>query len=93
MALREHLGAEQDVHLAVAHAPQHVGERALPRGAVAIDPLDARLRQAVQEQIADGDTAVYDATLSAAKQVAGKASDDRISAVVVLTDGQDNAST
>lgn len=53
----------------------------------------ARLRQAVQEQIADGDTAVYDATLSAAKQVAGKASDDRISAVVVLTDGQDNAST
>ena len=52
----------------------------------------ARLKQAVQEQIADGDTAVYDATVSAAKQIAGKAGADRISAVVVLTDGQDNAS-
>lgn len=53
----------------------------------------ARLVQAVREQIADGDTAVYDATLNAARQIAGKASGDRISAVVVLTDGQDNAST
>ncbi|MEZ5080684.1 MAG: extracellular solute-binding protein [Thermoleophilia bacterium] len=53
----------------------------------------ATLRTAVGNQIADGDTAVYDATLAAATDVAASATDKRIGAVVVLTDGQDTAST
>ena len=41
---------------------------------------------------ADGGTAVYDATDAAVARIAAGASDTRISAVVVLTDGADNQS-
>lgn len=39
-----------------------------------------------------GQTAVYDATLKSVDKAAGRVGKDRINAVVVLTDGQDNSS-
>jgi Ca-activated chloride channel homolog len=51
-----------------------------------------RLVQAVESTLAEGDTAVYDATQQAVGAVAREATPDRINAVVVLTDGQDNSS-
>jgi len=52
----------------------------------------ARLLDVVRTQIAEGDTAVYDATLQATEAIGRDADTDSINAVVVLTDGQDNAS-
>jgi Ca-activated chloride channel homolog len=51
-----------------------------------------KLRQTVQNLIADGGTAVYDATIEAFRTVRSGASPDRINAVVVLTDGEDTDS-
>jgi Ca-activated chloride channel family protein len=52
----------------------------------------AVLKGRIRNLIADGGTAVYDATLAAQQGVARGARPDRISAVVVLTDGADNQS-
>jgi Ca-activated chloride channel family protein len=51
-----------------------------------------KLRETVQNLIADGGTAVYDATIEGFRRVRGGASPDRINAVVVLTDGEDTDS-
>jgi len=51
-----------------------------------------KLRQTVQNLIADGGTAVYDATIEGFRRVRSGASADRINAVVVLTDGEDTDS-
>ena len=51
-----------------------------------------KLRQTVQNLIADGGTAVYDATIEGFRAVRRGASPDRINAVVVLTDGEDTDS-
>jgi Ca-activated chloride channel homolog len=53
----------------------------------------ARLRSTVGDLIADGGTAVYDATIDAFQQVRANAGPDRINAVVVLTDGEDTDSS
>ena len=53
----------------------------------------ARLRETVSNLIADGGTAVYDATAQAFEQVRADATPERINAVVVLTDGEDTDST
>jgi Ca-activated chloride channel family protein len=47
----------------------------------------------VRGLVADGQTAVYDATIKSVDKAAARVSKDRINAVVVLTDGQDNSST
>jgi Ca-activated chloride channel family protein len=52
----------------------------------------SKLRQTVQNLIADGGTAVYDATIEGFRAVRRGASADRINAVVVLTDGEDTDS-
>jgi Ca-activated chloride channel family protein len=52
-----------------------------------------KLRQTVQNLIADGGTAVYDATIEGFRAVRSGASPDRINAVVVLTDGEDTDSS
>jgi Ca-activated chloride channel family protein len=54
---------------------------------------EARLRQTVRNLIADGGTAVWDATVEGFEQVRAGASPERISAVVVLTDGEDTDSS
>jgi Ca-activated chloride channel family protein len=51
-----------------------------------------KLRETVQNLIADGGTAVYDATIEGFRTVRSGASPDRINAVVVLTDGEDTDS-
>jgi Ca-activated chloride channel homolog len=51
-----------------------------------------KLRETVQNLIADGGTAVYDATIEGFRTVRSAASPDRINAVVVLTDGEDTDS-
>jgi Ca-activated chloride channel homolog len=53
----------------------------------------ARLRSLVRDLIADGGTAVYDATLEGARTVERLRDDEHINAVVVLTDGEDTDST
>ena len=53
----------------------------------------AQLRGTVQNLIADGGTAVYDATIQGFRQVRAGASPERINAVVVLTDGEDTDSS
>jgi Ca-activated chloride channel family protein len=53
----------------------------------------ARLRETVSNLIADGGTAVYDATAQAFEQVRAHATPERINAVVVLTDGEDTDSS
>jgi Ca-activated chloride channel homolog len=54
---------------------------------------EARLRGVVENLIADGGTAVYDATIEGFEQVRADASPERINAVVVLTDGEDTDSS
>jgi Ca-activated chloride channel family protein len=51
-----------------------------------------KLRETVRNLIADGGTAVYDATIDGFRSVRSGASPDRINAVVVLTDGEDTDS-
>lgn len=52
-----------------------------------------RLLQTVDGLIADGDTSLYDATATAVDKVRSLRDTARINAVVVLTDGEDTAST
>jgi Ca-activated chloride channel homolog len=54
---------------------------------------EARLRATVENLIADGGTAVYDATIAGFDDVRADATPERISAVVVLTDGEDTDSS
>jgi Ca-activated chloride channel homolog len=54
---------------------------------------EARLRTTVENLIADGGTAVYDATIAGFEEVRADATSERISAVVVLTDGEDTDSS
>jgi Ca-activated chloride channel family protein len=53
----------------------------------------AQLRSLVSRLIADGGTAIYDATDAGVKQVAKLADTSRINAVVLLTDGEDTDSS
>jgi Ca-activated chloride channel homolog len=53
----------------------------------------ARIQATVGNLIADGGTAVYDATIEGFRSVRTGATPERISAVVVLTDGEDTDST
>ena len=54
---------------------------------------ERRLRATVENLIADGGTAVYDATIEGFEDVRADATPERISAVVVLTDGEDTDSS
>src|SRR5215207_5034636 len=54
---------------------------------------EGRLRSTVQNLIADGGTAVWDTTVDGFEQVRDGADPGRISAVVVLTDGEDTDSS
>jgi Ca-activated chloride channel family protein len=63
---------------------------------VPIEPVagkKAQLRQTVSNLIADGGTAIYDATADGVAQVAKLADTSRINAVVLLTDGEDTDSS
>jgi len=53
----------------------------------------AQLRSTVSNLIADGGTAIYDATSDGVAQVSRRADTSRINAVVLLTDGEDSDST
>ena len=53
----------------------------------------AKLRSIVSDLVADGGTAIYDATTAAVEQVGKLADTSRINAVVLLTDGEDTDST
>ena len=53
---------------------------------------EKQLRGTVQNLIADGGTAIYDATINGFQQVREEASPERITAVVLLTDGEDTDS-
>ena len=53
---------------------------------------ERQLRATVENLIADGGTAIYDATINGFEQVRGQASPERITAVVLLTDGEDTDS-
>ena len=65
-----------------------------PFGPVSIKEGRQQLLQRVDSAIADGGTALYDATLSAFSRAGARAGKDpgRIHAVVVMTDGKDNKS-
>jgi Ca-activated chloride channel family protein len=52
-----------------------------------------RLATTIDGLVADGGTAVYDATIEGAEAVAGLRDRERINAVVVLTDGEDTDSS
>jgi Ca-activated chloride channel family protein len=52
----------------------------------------AQLRRIVSNLVADGGTAIYDATAAGVQQVAQRADSSRINAVVLLTDGEDTDS-
>jgi Ca-activated chloride channel homolog len=52
-----------------------------------------KLRETVDNLIADGGTAVYDATIDGFRSVREGATPERINAVVVLTDGEDTDSS
>jgi Ca-activated chloride channel homolog len=54
---------------------------------------ERRIRDTVRNLIADGGTAVWDATVEAFEQVRSEADASRINAVVVLTDGEDTDSS
>jgi Ca-activated chloride channel homolog len=54
---------------------------------------EGRLRETVKNLIADGGTAIYDATVDGFNQIRGEASPERITALVVLTDGEDTDSS
>ena len=63
---------------------------------IAVGPFrdsERELRSTVRNLIADGGTAVYDATIQAFEDMRGRAGPDRINAVVVLTDGEDTDSS
>ncbi len=53
----------------------------------------AELRRIVQNLVADGGTAIYDAAAAGVDQVARRADTSRINAVVLLTDGEDTDSS
>jgi len=53
----------------------------------------AKLRSTAKSLIADGGTAVYDATIAAFEQVRSLEDEQRINAVVILTDGEDTDSS
>jgi len=53
----------------------------------------AELRRIVSNLLADGGTAIYDATAAGVEQVAQRADTSRINAVVLLTDGEDTDSS
>ncbi len=53
----------------------------------------AQLRRIVSNLVADGGTAIYDATTEGVAQVSKLADTSRINAVVLLTDGEDTDST
>ncbi|MEA2613787.1 MAG: Ca-activated chloride channel [Chloroflexota bacterium] len=53
----------------------------------------AKLRSIVSNLVADGGTAIYDATTAGVEQVGKLADTSRINAVVLLTDGEDTDST
>ena len=54
----------------------------------------ARTKQSIEELFADGDTALYDSIIGAIDtiQAAGESDEDRIRAIIVLSDGQDTSS-
>ena len=54
---------------------------------------EGELRSTVENLIADGGTAIYDATIEGFNTVREGAGPDRINAVVMLTDGEDTDST
>jgi Ca-activated chloride channel homolog len=54
---------------------------------------ERRIRETVRNLIADGGTAVWDATVEGFEQVRSAADASRINAVVVLTDGEDTDSS
>jgi Ca-activated chloride channel family protein len=62
-----------------------------------VGPFDAagraRLEQTVRGLVAEGGTSIYDATLQAYDSVHGLADRDHITAVVLLTDGEDTDSS
>jgi Ca-activated chloride channel homolog len=62
-----------------------------------VGPFDAagnaRLEQVVRGLVAEGGTSIYDATLQAFDSVRGLADRDHITAVVLLTDGEDTDSS
>ena len=63
---------------------------------VRINPFSSNkgeLQSVVKGLIADGGTAVYDATISAFEQVRSLDDQERINAVVILTDGEDTDSS
>jgi Ca-activated chloride channel family protein len=62
-------------------------------GLAPVGSVGAKVQQEIAQLVPEGETAVYDATAQAVRQVqAGATGSDRINAVVVLTDGQDNQS-
>jgi len=69
-------------------------ERVTPLTPIApVRDTRAQLQQLVGRLIADGGTAIYDATDAGVGQVAKLADTSRINAVVLLTDGEDTDST
>lgn len=50
------------------------------------------IRQQIDSLVADGDTAMYDAVLAAIEEKAASEAEDRIRAIVLLSDGQDTSS-
>jgi Ca-activated chloride channel homolog len=54
---------------------------------------ERQMRETVSNLIADGGTAVYDATIDGFESVRAEATPERINAVVVLTDGEDTDSS
>jgi Ca-activated chloride channel family protein len=56
------------------------------------DRNERQLRGTVENLIADGGTAIYDATINGFEQIRDDASPERITAVVLLTDGEDTDS-
>jgi Ca-activated chloride channel family protein len=54
--------------------------------------VSPKVSSEISQLVPDGETAVYDATLQAVREVEQTAGENRINAVVVLTDGQDTRS-
>lgn len=87
-----------DTFLRLLQPQDEVGLSVFSDRAVAVsDPVPMRtgragLRDTVSGLFPEGDTALYDATRQAVDRIARTASDENIDAVVVLSDGADNAS-
>src|SRR4051794_7652847 len=62
-------------------------------GLAPVKSISQKVAGEISQLVPDGETAVYDATLQAVREVEQTAGDDRINAVVVLTDGQDTRSS